>query len=181
MKDDILCSIGDLLAAIDLKLTMLIEAKKASDEEKVSEIRKSFEQIARVVSARFAGDLPHAIEMLEKKIEIFDMDIKESLKSFSKTLIDYESKLEERIKRETQLLQEQLKSRLDHHQREQAEQLENIANAIGSVGNAVVKLSNSIEEFDKKRLDPVLDRLEEILSRWVEEQKTKGGFFSKRR
>ncbi len=177
--DDILCSIGNILAAMDLKLAALVEARRSADAEKVREIKESFEQIAGVVSARFTGDLPHAIEMLQKKIAILDIDIGENLKSLSKTLVDYESKLEERIKKEIQLLQEQVISRIDHHQREHAERLEQIADAIGSLGNTVLKLSNSIDEFDKNRLDPALDRLEEILSRQVTQQKTKGGFFGK--
>lgn len=176
-NDDILRSIGDILAAIDLKLEELLKKRDSAQDESIGEMKSFFEQLARIVSTQFIGDLPHAIELLEKKIDQFDHDLKDGLKSFSDSLIKYESKLEERIKKEIQALQNQFIHRLDHHQREQTEKLEEISIAVKNLGTAIIKLRNSINDFDSERLNPALDRLDKILSEHSIDRKSKSGFF----
>ena len=99
-NDDVLISIGNRVAAIDLKLEDMLNKKSDTEAAGINEIKSFFEQLAKVVSSQFIGDLPKAIEYLEKKIDQFDYNLKDELKSFSKILIDYENKLEERIKKE---------------------------------------------------------------------------------
>lgn len=179
-NDEIFRSIGTLMVAIDQKLEKMLENQDNAQDKALEEIKSFFERLATIVSTQFIGDLPQALGLLEKKINLFDHDLKDFLREFSDVLIKYESKVEERIKDEVQALQEQFFNRLDHHQREQTTKLEEICLAINNLAAAISKLRNTINDFNSTRFDPALSRLEEILQRYGN-QEEKPRLFGRRK
>lgn len=179
-NDEILKSIGSLIMAIDQKFERLLQTKEKSQVEMLGEMRAFFDQLAREVTSQFIGDLPRAIELLEKKIDLFDHDLTDGLRGFSDTLIQYENKLEERIKKEIQALEEQLIHRLDFHQREQTEKLEELCRAVNNLGSGINMLGKAINNLNSEIFNPALDRLEEILSQYLADKKGKFTLFHKK-
>jgi len=172
--------IGNVLVAIDSKLDILVQERQRVDAANMREVKDFLDQLSKVLTGRITGDLPRSIDVLERSIGLLDFDLKENLNTFSSTLINYENKLEDRIKKEIDYLKKVMLTRLDQHQNRQAELLTEIRGAIIFVGETVQDLSNSISEFDDGKIKPALDRLEQIFAKYSEIQESKKGFFRRK-
>ena len=169
-----------LLYAIDQKLEKILEYQTSHQETSVEEIRSFIEQLAETVSVRFIGNFPQSIEKLERKIDHFEHDLKNFLDEFSRVLIQYENKLEARIKSEMDSLDEKFQRRHEGIQQEQKERLEHIGDSIDNLARAISDLRSGIFNFSEK-LEAAFENLEarNQLSKDDKPKKQKSWIFGK--
>ncbi len=178
--DDMLRSLGDRVTAIDRKLESLLDRRDGGGEEQIKDIKSFFDALAEIVSTKFIGDLPGAIESLEKKIGDFDLDIADALERFSGDMISYENRLEERLEDEIKALGEQFESRLEHHQKNQTEQLTRISHGLESLGAAIGGLAGSLGKLDMADLNRTMENIEQLLKKRQTEPEPRKGFFKRK-
>jgi hypothetical protein len=173
---DIVQSIGDKITAIDLKLERLLNNIDRQSGAQLEQMKSFLDEIARTMTTKLTGELPRAIELLEKKIDSFDLNLSDSLKIFGDHLLSYEIKLEERMIEEIQGLGRQLIQRLDKQQEEHAQRLENISRSMDNLSSAIAKLYNRQPDLDPERLTQALENLNNLLDKQEQENKSRKGF-----
>ena len=178
---DIVQSIGDKITAIDLKLERFLDNGDREAKANFETIKSFIEEMTQIVSIKLTGELPIAIELLEKKIDSFDIHLADSLKIFGRHLQAYEKKLEERIINEFEELNNNLIERINHHQVDHAERLEQLGQSIDKLSNAIGGLYRHQTDFDAERLAQVLEDLNANLEKQREGKKSRRGFLNRKK
>ena len=178
---EIVQSIGDKVTAIDLKLERLLNNADRDAAAQLGQLIAFLEEISRTISIKLTGEFPGAIELLEKRIDNFDLNIADSLKIFGDHLLSYEVTLEDRIKGEIHELGNSLKEQLEEHQQEHARLLEKISLSMDNLSRAIAGLYNRQTDFDTERLTQTLENLNAFLDNQSRGNKSFTGFWSRKK